>query len=65
MYYTIFTTDTHAEYHVSGIRNEVLNRSSMSRRIKTSFTGAQVAKAISEWIREADFYKCEYVDTGE
>lgn len=63
MYFDIFETRTHYEYHVSAVRSEVENRQSMSRRIKkgASNTGGYVLA----WFNEAQFYKSIRVESRE
>lgn len=56
MYYSIFETDTHYEYHVSNDRSDIVHRRSMSRRIVKDASNA--AALIIDWLREAEIYDC-------
>lgn len=52
VYYDIFERGEHLEYHCSHIREEVVNRESMSRRIKKDHPEANDAK--DRWFAEVN-----------
>jgi len=63
VYYDIFETDTHVEYHVSSVKQEVIDRQSMSRR--TTIDNPKKAELVAEWQEDADFHRCVKIDETE
>ena len=63
VYYDIFETDTHVAYHVSAIKQEVIDRQAMSRR--TTIDNPNKDKLVAEWQEDADFHRCVKIDETE
>lgn len=59
IYYDIFESDDFAEYHVSAIRSEVVNRDALCKRTPVTNPDKDIRKAI--WQREADYYDAEQI----
>ena len=57
IYFDIFTTDTHIEYHVSAIKEDVRQRQSMSRRI--TIDNPEAGQRVVEWLNDAEFHQCK------
>jgi len=60
IYYTIFETETHLEYHVSASKQEVLDHKSMSRAIPLNPKKAMI-EAKKEWHRDADLHNAIFI----
>lgn len=61
LYYDIFETATHVEYHSSSNREEVVNRKSMNRRITSDNPEKEQYKIM--WQMDADFYGAVKVES--
>lgn len=73
VYYDIFETEESAEYHISSIRAEVVERRSMCRRItfpgglpcikSDTFTATRpyVNEKKAEWLEDAEMYGCKHI----
>ena len=59
LYFDIFETDTHLEYHVAAERDDVLNRQAMSRR--TAKDNPRSGVLVVRWLNEAEFHNCKRI----
>lgn len=59
LYYSVFETETHFEYHCSADRELIMKRGSMSRRILKD--SPEAATSIMSWLREAELYESQNV----
>ncbi len=61
VYYDIFETETHLEYHCSIVKQEVMDHASMSRRIPKDHPDARDVP--SRWVSEIDLMRLVHVKT--
>ena len=54
VYYDIFETDTTVEYHVSHIKDDVINREAMSRRIQKD--NPRRDEIVQSWYENAEVW---------
>ena len=55
VYYDIFETDTTVEYHVSHIKDDVINREAMSRRIQKD--NPRRDEIVQSWYENAEVWE--------
>lgn len=60
VFYDIFDTETHVEYHCSRIREEVVNRRAMSKR--TTLDNPNKDILVQNWHDEADLLSLVHVN---
>lgn len=62
IYFRIFETETHAEYHVSANKQDVVDGKAMSRQVKKPAHPFGVNHYKDKWRKEAALYNATDVD---